>query len=307
VSADFPKISLVTPNYNYGHFLSAAVTSVLDQRYPNLEYIVLDDGSTDHSMEVLEQFRGRLARCETAPNQGQYRTITRGFADASGEIMGWLNSDDMQLPWTLHAVADVFRTFPEVNWISSLQLGHWDWSGYCLGFFFNRGFSREAFLDGRYLPAEARLPSGAPPAAREFIQQESTFWRRELWERAGGYVSDKFGAAGDFELWARFYRCAELVGVNIPLGGFRHQRAQQTAAMDLYATSCLEALDRYRQETDWKPHMARCIAQQSAALGEAGKIVEVALRGIGYSGRRLVRRDVSTKAARWEMESHRFL
>jgi len=307
VSADLPKISLVTPNHNYAHFLAATVSSVLDQRYPNLEYIVLDDGSTDNSMEILESFRSRLARCETAPNQGQYRTLTRGLTNSTGEIMGWLNSDDMHLPWTLRAVADIFRTFPDVDWISSLQLGHWDWPGYCLGFFLNRGFAREAFLDGRYLPTQARIEAGAPSAAREFIQQESTFWRRRLWERAGGYVSSDFESAGDFELWARFYRHAELVGVNIPLAGFRHQREQQTTQMERYAKPCVAALEKYREESGWRRNRARFLVQQMAALGEVGHFAGAAFRALGYAGKRLVRREVSTREARWELESHRFV
>lgn len=306
-TADLPKISIVTPNYNYAHFLGATLASVLDQHYPNLEYIVLDDGSTDESMQVIEQFRPRLARAESGPNRGQYRTITRGFGYATGEIMGWLNSDDMYLPWTLRAVAEIFRIFPDIDWICSLQLGHWDWSGYCLGFFPNRGFARAAFLDGRYLPVEAIGVAGAPPASREFIQQESMFWRRRLWERAGGYVSHEFGAAGDFELCARFYRHAELVGVNIPLAGFRHQRAQQTTDMRRYAEPCLRALQQFREESHWHPNTARAWAQRSANLGSFGQLVGASLRSIGYAGRRLVRRDVSTPEARWELEPHRFL
>jgi glycosyltransferase involved in cell wall biosynthesis len=307
VTAALPKISLVTPNYNYSHFLPATLKSVLDQGYPNLEYIVLDDGSTDDSMQILEPFRSRLARCETGPNQGQYRTITRGLLDCTGEIMGWLNSDDMHFPWTLRAIGEIFRDFPEVEWVSSLHLAHWDYHGFCLGVYPNRGFSREAFLDGRYLPEEARMESIPPPAAREFIQQESMFWRRGLWERAGSYISGDFGSAGDFELCARFYRYAELVGVNIPLSGFRHQSGQQTRQMERYAELCVPPLKQYREEMHWQPNRMRLLAHESARLGEFGRLVGAALRPIGYSGKRIVRRDANTKDAHWELEPHRFL
>jgi hypothetical protein len=258
-------------------------------------------------MQILEPFRSRLARCETGPNQGQYRTITRGLLECTGEIMGWLNSDDMHFPWTLRAIGEIFRDFPEVEWVSSLHLAHWDYHGFCLGVYPNRGFSREAFLDGRYLPEEARMESIPPPAAREFIQQESMFWRRCLWERAGSYISGDFGSAGDFELCARFYRYAELVGVNIPLSGFRHQSGQQTRQMERYAELCVPPLKQYREEMHWQPNRVRLLAHESARLGEFGRLVGAALRPIGYSGKRIVRRDANTKDAHWELEPHRFL
>jgi glycosyltransferase involved in cell wall biosynthesis len=304
---NWPKISLVTPNFNYGHFIEATLSSVLDQRYPNLEYIVLDNASTDGSIEVIRRYADRLAHWESTPNRTQYQTITDGFARATGDIFGWLNSDDLHLPWTLRAVGDIFRRFPEVAWISGLHLGHWDWEGFCTGFFPNRGFARAAFLDGRYLPGEASDPPGAPAASREFIQQESTFWRRELWERAGGYISQEFGSAGDFELWARFYEHADLVGVNIPLAGFRHQQQQQTSRLEAYAAQCVPVLERLRLRVGWRPEKRRVLMQRAAFVQGIGKFAEVALRRFGYEGRRFVRRNVRTPEAHWELEHHQFL
>src|SRR5438046_1137223 len=129
-----PRIAIVTPNYNYAHFLEPAIRSVIAQRYPDLEYIVIDDGSTDNSVEVIRSFQSQLAHWESNANRGQYNVINAGFGRSTGEIMGWLNSDDMHLPWTLRAVGDIFASFPEVNWISTLHRGIWDWNGYSLGF-----------------------------------------------------------------------------------------------------------------------------------------------------------------------------
>jgi hypothetical protein len=301
------KISLVTPNYNYGHFIEATLRSVLDQRYPELEYLVLDDGSTDDSVARIRAFAGQLAHWETAPNQGQYRTITRGFAMSTGEVLGWLNSDDMHLPWTLRAVADIFTHFPEIEWISTLQQVHWDYTGYGLGVHRCLGFAREAFLDGRYLPPVADDPRGVPPANREFIQQESTFWRRSLWEKAGGYVSADFGAAGDFELWARFYQHAELVGVDLPLAGFRFQRQQQSAQKERYAAQCLPALEAARHAAGWQPSLTRTLAHGLKAVPLPQPRTAPGLRTLGYRGRRLVRRAVDSPEAHWAIEEYSFL
>ncbi len=106
----WPTISIVTPNYNYAHFLEATIRSILLQGYPNLEYVIIDDGSTDESMEVIEKYGPWLSSYETGPNQGQYEAINRGFAKTTGPIMAWLNSDDMYLPDAL-GVGRYFRHY----------------------------------------------------------------------------------------------------------------------------------------------------------------------------------------------------
>jgi hypothetical protein len=302
-----PRITIVTPNFNYGSFVGAAIESVVNQGYPNLEYIVLDDGSTDDSVEKIRQYEGRISHWETGPNRGQYRTITSGFARATGEIFGWLNSDDMHMPWTLRAVGDIFATFPEVHWISSLRLAHWDWDGFCVAVSTNRGFSSEAFLDGRYLPPDAEDASSVPPTNREFIQQESTFWRRSLWEKAGACVSHEFGAAGDYELFARFCQHAEPIGVDIPLAGFRHQHHQQSAQRAKYAAQCLPALQRLRESVGWKPSRGRIAAQRARSLLAGESVADFAFRPFGYKGKRIVRRKIDTPDAHWALEEHRFI
>ncbi|MEO8352984.1 MAG: glycosyltransferase family 2 protein [Chthoniobacteraceae bacterium] len=303
----WPRISLVTPNYNYGHFIEATIRSVLDQDYANLEYIVLDDGSTDDSVETIRRYANRLAHWETGANRGQYATITQGFARCTGEIFGWLNSDDMHLPWTLRAVGDIFAHFPEIDWITSLHPGHWDRAGFLERFSRSMGFSLAAFLDGRNLPPAALLPRSVPSRNRELIQQESTFWRRSLWEKAGGNASQDFGSAGDFELWARFFRQAELIGIGIPLAGFRHQDQQQTVQAEKYARWCEKALAAYRDEVRWQPDSLRSAAHFVRSLPIPQPYAAPGLRAFGYTGRRVVRRDSSSADARWELEDYRFL
>lgn len=217
------KISIVTPSFNQAAFLEEAMLSVLAQKHAALEYFVMDGGSTDGSAEIIRRHGDRLAGWVSEPDGGQYDAINKGFARSTGEIMGWLNSDDMLTPWALSIVAEIFEMLPQVEWITSLAQIRWDARGRAVRCLPQRGFSRAGFFAGENLPRRGAFSTG-------WIQQESTFWRRSLWERAGGRVGAEFALAGDFELWARFWKHAELHGVETPLGGFRFHGEQKTGA-----------------------------------------------------------------------------
>lgn len=292
------KISIVTPNYNYGHFLEQTLQSVLGQSYPALEYIVMDDGSTDNSVEVIKRYADRLTHWETGQNRGQYAVITEGFRRSTGEVMGWLNSDDMHLPHTLRAVGEIFGTFPEVEWITTMHPAYWDYRGMMVGIDSVDGFSREAFLDGQFFFPLASRPVEIDPRVKikTTLQQESTFWRRSLWDKAGGYLSQEFGAAGDFELWCRFLRHAEPYGVGIPLAGFRLQNQQQTAQRERYAAECLRALRRIRTELGWKPSKLRHLALRWGLRRPARLFARYL-----YRGSSITPTDVDSPAAGWAL------
>ena len=104
----WPKISIVTPNYNYGRFLEETIRSVLLQGYPNLEYIIIDGGSTDNSVEIIKKYEPWLAYWVSEPDRGQSDAINKGFKKATGDILGWINSDDLYLPGALRRVALMF-------------------------------------------------------------------------------------------------------------------------------------------------------------------------------------------------------
>ena len=202
---DHPRISVVTPSFNQGEFLEATLRSVIDQGYPELEYVVIDGGSTDDSVSIIERYRGNLAYWVSEPDQGHAHALNKGFAKATGEIMCWINSSDMYYPWTLETVAQIFSELPKVEWIQGV--GSW---------FDVHGGPRAVpsassalnvydVLSGHYLG----------------IQQESVFWRRGLWERAGGRLDQSLTYAADLDLWLRFYRLAPLCHVQTLLGGFR--------------------------------------------------------------------------------------
>src|SRR5690606_19682332 len=118
-SMDLPKISIVTPSYNQRRFLGWTMRSVLLQRYPNLEYIVMDGGSTDGSAEYIASVGDRLAHWQSAPDGGQAAAVRAGLDRSTGEICAWLNSDDMLAPGALQFVAEYFRRNPEVDMVYS--------------------------------------------------------------------------------------------------------------------------------------------------------------------------------------------
>jgi glycosyltransferase involved in cell wall biosynthesis len=217
------NLTVVTPSFNQADFLEATLHSVLSQVYPNLDYRVIDGGSTDGSRDILECYSDQLAYWCSEPDQGQYDAINKGFRHSSGDIMAWINSDDMYTPWAFQVVNEIFSTLPEVEWLTTLCPIVWDAAGtptYCAQ---RGGYTRQGFFKGENLPLNTWYSLGA-------IQQESVFWRRSLWEKAGSSLDTHYPLAADFELWARFYQHADLYTVSVPLGGFRAHGNQRSVA-----------------------------------------------------------------------------
>ncbi len=203
-SLAWPKISLVTPVFNSVRYLEATIHSVLGQKYPNLEYIIIDGGSTDGSLDVIRKYQSQLHFWTSEADRGMYDAINKGFARSTGTLMGWISATDLLHAGSLFVVGGVFRTFPEVEWITGRPTGFSD-DGMAVELLKLRQWSRLPFLAG----------------ANRYIQQESTFWRLSLWERAGARVDDSRRSASDFELWVRFFRYAKLYPVDALIGGFR--------------------------------------------------------------------------------------
>lgn len=221
-SGDAPLVSIVTPSFNQGRYLEETIRSLIEQPHRPVEHVVIDGGSTDGSVDLLRRYEDKIAYWKSEPDAGMYDAINKGFARTSGEIMGYLNSDDKLMPWALSVVADVFRSLPQVEWVTSLYHTSLDTGGRVVACQSAGGYSRRGFYRGAHLPLRAWY-------GRNFIQQDATFWRRSLWERAGGRVDDSMQLAGDFDLWARFFKHAHLYSINTPLGGFRRHQNQKTA------------------------------------------------------------------------------
>jgi glycosyltransferase involved in cell wall biosynthesis len=232
------RISLVTPSLNQARFLDEAIQSVLDQDYPELEYVVADGGSADGSREVIERHAERLSAWWSRKDEGPADAVGRAFETTTGEIIGWLNADDRLLPGALWVVAELFDRFPDVDWITTGFPAWLDGDGRLVLLGRAEGFARDAFLRG--------LHGDLVPWSRlYFPQQESTFWRRRLWEAAGARLDTSVEPAADFELWCRFFEHAELYTVDTALGAFRAHPAQRTASqMGLYRSRARQVLAR---------------------------------------------------------------
>jgi len=209
-----PRFAIVTPSLNHDAFITATIQSVLDQHYPAVDYLVKDAGSTDGTIAILQSYGARL-RWLSEPDQGQAHAVNVGFRHVRGELMAWLNSDDMLAPGSLVAVAKFFQANPEVD----LVYGH------------------RIFIDhgGREI-GRAVLPRHDCAALRraDYVPQESLFWRRRVWERLGG-LDESFHYALDWDFLLRAQSAGFRI-VRLPrfLGCFRiHERQKTSARLEL--------------------------------------------------------------------------
>ncbi len=221
---NFPKISIVTPSFNQGSFLEETINSVLGQGYPNLEYVIIDGGSTDNSVEIIRKYEKHLTFWVSEKDKGMYDAIQKGFSKTTGEIMGWINSDDRYYPKSFFVLAEVFSSFPEVEWLQGNPTSI-DEIGRIISIQTSRKWSKYNFYLRDY----------------KFIQQESTLWRRSLWEKAGSMIRTDMRYAGDFELWLRFFDHARLYCLQTAIGAFRMRGSNQFS---------LDMMDKYNEEVE---------------------------------------------------------
>ena len=241
IAQEIPKISIITPCYNQGHWLLSSTKSILDQNYSNIEYVIMDGGSTDGSREIIQSIEERLHEWKSEKDDGQYSAINNGFLLTQGCVMGWLNGDDIHFPWTLSIVGEIFAALPQVRWLTTCYPIVVDTENRPRDCREARGFSRYGILKGETL-------AGSNGYVFSGIQQESTFWRRDLWEQAGGRLETEFDYAGDFDLWMRFAKHADIYSVTVPLAGFRRHGDQKTSRdMGRYRSQAMESFRRHGQ------------------------------------------------------------
>jgi carbamoyltransferase len=207
-----PRVSIVTPVRNQVRYIEATLESVLSQRCPGLQYIVFDGASNDGTAQAIERRRAELAFFASEPDRGQADAINKGFARADGEIMGWLNGDDVLLPGALARIVDFFARHPDVDAVYGDRVV----------------LDEEGRDVGRWV-----LPSHSDRILSwcDFVPQETLFWRRALWDRVGARLDDNLRFAMDWDLLVRF-RAAGARMAHLPrfLGGFRVHAAQKTSA-----------------------------------------------------------------------------
>jgi glycosyltransferase involved in cell wall biosynthesis len=220
---EWPRITLVTPVLNGARFIEDTIRSIVYQGYPNLEYIVVDGGSTDGTIDVIRKYQKHIAWWTSRRDEGVHDALNTGFAHSTGEIMGWLNASDLLHTSGLFVVGSVFASLPAVSWLTGRPT-RFNPDGMTVDVRGLPSWSRYRFLTG----------------ANRGIQQGSTFWRRSLWEKAGGEMDESYRDVGGFDLWVRFFRHARLFSVDALIGGYRFHSDHVTAA----------DLDRYNQKCD---------------------------------------------------------
>jgi glycosyltransferase involved in cell wall biosynthesis len=209
--APWPRITVVTPSYNQAGFLERTICSVLDQGYPNLEYFVVDGGSTDGSIELISRYADRLTWWVSEPDRGQAHAINKGFVRSTGTILAWLNSDDYYLPGTLRLVAETLAD----------NSGHFALVGHC----------RRIYDDG----TEANLQGGRFESRFRMLQfwkdyrmpQPSIFWRREVLDEVG-LLDESQHYIMDFDYWARVSQRFRFVNVDAVLACTTFHQAAKT-------------------------------------------------------------------------------
>lgn len=229
-----PRISIVVPSFNQGMFIDATLQSIIHQQYPNLELIVVDGGSTDNTLDVIKQYEDHLAWWVSEPDTGQTSAINKGFMRSSGDVMAWINSDDIIAPGALHKIAEYFIYNPKVHAVYG-----------------NRIIINEAGLEiGRWVlpPHSSRVLKWV-----DFVPQETLYWRREAWDLVGARLDETFCFAMDWDFILRLSaNYMEIHHLSIFLGFFRVHKNQKTS--DKISSVGREEMQMLRQrELGYKP------------------------------------------------------
>lgn len=213
---NYPKISIVTPCFNHSKYLERTITSVVSQGYPNLEYIIIDGGSTDGSVDIIKKYEKYITYWVSESDQGMYYALQKGFEISTGQIMGWINSDDILHPGSLFTISQVLSDFESVEWIQG-----------CPNIIDE--LDRIVGVDRTRHVTMFNFYYEKNPLNWGCIQQESTYWKRSLWDKAGKHISTDYKFAGDFELWMRFFKHAKLYNLNAFTGSFRISESGQAS------------------------------------------------------------------------------
>ena len=222
---NLPKISIVTCSYQQARFLERTIRSVLDQGYPNLEFIVIDGASTDGSVEIIKKYADRLAYWISEPDNGQAGAINKGLKRATGQIVGWLNSDDTLAPGSLMRIGRYFASHPRVD----LLYGH--------------VFRIDA--DDRILRRLGAVQTSAHELInlnRNIFAQPGTTWRRRIHDRIG-YLDESLHLTLDADWWIRVARQYRIKCIPYHLANLRVYPETKSLTMESQSAKLQAELD----------------------------------------------------------------
>lgn len=232
--AVYPKISLITPSLNQGKFIEETIQSVLSQNYPNLEYIVMDGGSSDNTVAILKRYSTQL-KWVSEKDDGQTDAINKGLRMASGDILAYLNADDLLLPGTLLRVAQLFMEQPKTMWLT----------GQCRIIDEDNREIRK--LITAYKNIWLRLRLSAILLITDYISQPATFWRASVVNDVGS-MDNSLHYTMDYDYWLRLYSKYPPLFVPEYLAAFKiHPQSKTTSTghKDVFIDEELSVIHRY--------------------------------------------------------------
>lgn len=214
------KISIIIPTYNIEKYLEFTLKSIISQDYPNLELVIMDAGSTDGTLQILEKYKQNFSVFISEKDNGQYDAINKGFLHATGDIFAYINGDDTYYPWTFRMVSKIFNENSNIQWIGGIPttMNH---AGIINGFSYNTPARPRKYIQNGWFKDNSF----------GYLQQEGMFWTRELWEKSGG-LDTKYRLAADYDLWIKFSKYSELVSVGIPFACFRIRKDSRSYAFE---------------------------------------------------------------------------
>ncbi|MHA1381529.1 MAG: glycosyltransferase family 2 protein [Candidatus Helarchaeota archaeon] len=208
MAKDTLKVSIITPSYNQGQFIERTILSVLEQDYPNIEYIVIDGGSTDNTLEILKKYENRLI-WKSEPDKGQSDAVNKGFRMATGEIIGWLNSDDVYRPGAIRIVVEYFLEHPEVDMVYG-ECDYIDEFDKSKNFYHTENFNLKRYIN-----------------AKDIIPQQSSFYRKRILDKVG-LLDINLNYAMDFDLFIRIGKNGIIKRIPFHLASFRSYVGQKS-------------------------------------------------------------------------------
>jgi glycosyltransferase involved in cell wall biosynthesis len=225
-----PKITVVTPSYNQGKFLERTIRSVLAQNYPNLEYMVIDGGSTDNSVDIIRKYADKLTYWVSEKDNGQANALNKGFKKATGEIVAWLNSDDEYCQGALEAAAQTFADNPSADII--------------FGDNFDIDENGNILRDNRH----TRFSFTALVVLGSIFVQPASFWRRTLFEKHG-YLDESKYFCMDYDFFCRIGGCIKAKHIRKHLAKFRwHCSSKSNTSLSIQQIEHCQIREKYLKQ-----------------------------------------------------------